>query len=253
MPVSSQQSVSRTDSIAAHLRDEILRGVYQPGERLPAERDLAGLLSANRASVREALKKLEQLGLVAIRRGGGARVCHVHEASVDVIRHLLHVNGSIDPLLAFQILDVNEIMLAGATRLAVERASDAELVEARELLRCLVAAEAAVDERVEIIDALFELITRASENLVLQMLHRTIRPTLTGELGQLIWQALSPARETLHAQIQAIDCAIAARDPLSAEEALRAMLRDRRSRLAAILDEPNDRASRPEQEESNEH
>jgi GntR family transcriptional repressor for pyruvate dehydrogenase complex len=242
--------MSRTDSIAAHLRDEILRGAYQPGERLPAERDLAGLLAANRTSVREALKKLE---FVAIRRGGGARVCHVHEASIDVVRHLLRVNGAIDPSLAFQILDVNEIMLAGATRLAVERASDAELAEARELLRRLTAADGAVDERVEIIDALFELITRASQNLVLRMLHRTIRPALTGELGRLTWQALSPTRGALHAQIRAIDGAIAARDPLSAEEAVRAMLRHRRSRLVAILEEPSDRGPRPECEDSNEY
>lgn len=65
---------SRHDAIADALRSEILRGTYAPGDRLPAERDLAARLGANRGAVREALRKLEQQGLVVIRRGG-ARAC----------------------------------------------------------------------------------------------------------------------------------------------------------------------------------
>jgi len=80
---------SRPEEIARVLRDDILRGRYGPGERLPSERELAAHLDANRSSVREALKKLEQLRLIEIRRGGGARVSPVDEASLDVLGHLL--------------------------------------------------------------------------------------------------------------------------------------------------------------------
>jgi len=62
------------ESIAARLRNDILGGTYKAGERLPAERDLASRLGVNRGSVREALKKLEQMGLVLIRRGDRATV-----------------------------------------------------------------------------------------------------------------------------------------------------------------------------------
>ena len=65
------------ESIAAQLRNDILDGTYKAGERLPAERDLASRLGVNRGSVREALKKLEQMGLVVIRRGDGATVRHL--------------------------------------------------------------------------------------------------------------------------------------------------------------------------------
>src|SRR5262245_26799715 len=87
--VSMQSSALRerhSDRIAAGLRQAILRGRYRPGQRLPAERELASRLAVNRGSVREALKKLEQLGLVEIRRGDGALVRHLHEASVEVVR-----------------------------------------------------------------------------------------------------------------------------------------------------------------------
>ena len=48
------------EAIVRELRDEILGGRYRPGERLPSERDLAARIGANRGSIREALKKLEQ-------------------------------------------------------------------------------------------------------------------------------------------------------------------------------------------------
>ncbi len=228
----------RVHNIAAWLRDEILRGEYRAGDRLPAERDLATRLSVNRASVREALKQLEQLGLVTIRRGGGARVCHLHEASVDIVRHLLHADSEIDPSLALQILDVNEIMVAGATRLAVERASESELMEARELMEDLVAASDEAEKNLAATDALFELITRASDNLVLRLIHNAIRTTLNGELGATLWRLLHPGREALRREVDAIAVAIAARDAQGAEEAVRSMLRGRRQRLFELMNDP---------------
>ena len=233
--------MNRTHSIAATLRDEILRGTYGPGDRLPAERDLAGQLSVNRASIREALKQLEQMGLVRIRRGGGARVCHLHEANVDIVRHLLHIDGELDPVLAMQILDVNEIMIAGATRLAVERASDHELLEARELLRSLEEAGENMSERLDAVDGLFELITRASDNLVLRLIHNAIRPILVGDLGLLFWRILNPSRETLAEQLASIGSALGNRDAQGAEEAVRSMLRERREHLFKIFNQPDGR------------
>lgn len=43
---------SRSESVADRIRDEILNGTYKPGERLPAERNMAGRLGVNRGSVR---------------------------------------------------------------------------------------------------------------------------------------------------------------------------------------------------------
>ena len=62
---------TRSETIAAELRDDILRGQYRPGERLPSERDLAASHSTSRGTVREAVKRLEQLGLADIQPGEG--------------------------------------------------------------------------------------------------------------------------------------------------------------------------------------
>lgn len=58
------------DEVAERIQAMILDGTLQPGDRLPAERELAEQLGVNRSSLREALKKLEQLRL--IRDPGGS-------------------------------------------------------------------------------------------------------------------------------------------------------------------------------------
>ena len=69
---------SRTQEISDVLRDEILRGQYRAGERLPSERDVASRFGTSRGTVREAFKKLEQLGVATI-QPGGARAVPIEE------------------------------------------------------------------------------------------------------------------------------------------------------------------------------
>ena len=74
---------TKHDHIADTLTDEVLSGRYQPGDRLPSERELAARFDVNRGAVREAMKKLAQLGIVDI-QPGGARV-----APMQQIHHFL--------------------------------------------------------------------------------------------------------------------------------------------------------------------
>jgi DNA-binding FadR family transcriptional regulator len=60
--------------IHAQLRADILGGRYAAGEALPSERRLSEALDTNRHAVREALKRLQQAGLVSISQGGATRV-----------------------------------------------------------------------------------------------------------------------------------------------------------------------------------
>lgn len=51
------------------IRDLIIKTPYNPGERLPPEREIAEMLDVTRTVVREALIMLEIKGLVEVRRG----------------------------------------------------------------------------------------------------------------------------------------------------------------------------------------
>jgi GntR family transcriptional repressor for pyruvate dehydrogenase complex len=84
-------TTSKADEIVAVLRTEILTGQYRAGERLPSERDLAARFCANRGAIREAIKKLEQLGIAAV-MPGGIRIVPVEEATLEVLGHLIDLD-----------------------------------------------------------------------------------------------------------------------------------------------------------------
>src|SRR4051812_7538006 len=67
-------SATRSEQVHAQLRSEILGGRFAPGDALPSERKLSEDLETNRHAIREALKRLQQAGLVSISQGGATRV-----------------------------------------------------------------------------------------------------------------------------------------------------------------------------------
>ena len=60
--------------IAGVLRSDIASGVYAVGSSLPSESELCAKFNVSRHTVRESLRKLAELGLVARRQGAGTRV-----------------------------------------------------------------------------------------------------------------------------------------------------------------------------------
>jgi len=111
------------EEIAEQLRSLILNGQYPPGSKLPPERELSKRLRVNRASLREALKKLEHLGLVRIRQGDGTRVQNFMETGgIELVQHLLPLGGG-KPELIRDLLEFRRIMGREIARLAAARAS----------------------------------------------------------------------------------------------------------------------------------
>ncbi len=74
MELSRKSGVDLWTQIRTILEREIAGGVYQPGERLPTENELAARFSVNRHTVRRALGALEQDGVVRTEKGRGSFV-----------------------------------------------------------------------------------------------------------------------------------------------------------------------------------
>lgn len=91
--VAAFQQVSRqslSESVYLQLRDKIVRRELGPGSTLPAERELSEALGVNRGAVREAVKRLQQAGLVAVRQGGRHQVLdYLDEAGLELLPSLL--------------------------------------------------------------------------------------------------------------------------------------------------------------------
>ena len=74
MPIAPVARTAVSDAVFAALTEEVLSGRLAPEEALPSERELAEAFEVNRHAVREALKRLQQSGLVSISQGGRTRV-----------------------------------------------------------------------------------------------------------------------------------------------------------------------------------
>jgi DNA-binding GntR family transcriptional regulator len=78
--------------IADHLREQIIQGVFRPGQQIN-ESVLAGQLSTSRGPVREALQRLTQEGLLVSMRNRGV---FVKELTIDDIREMYTVREAIE-------------------------------------------------------------------------------------------------------------------------------------------------------------
>ncbi|QFG69489.1 FadR/GntR family transcriptional regulator [Ornithinimicrobium pratense] len=63
-----------TDDAISRIKDMIVAGELTPGDRLPPEKELGETLGLSRSSLREAVKALEVIGVLDVRRGDGTYV-----------------------------------------------------------------------------------------------------------------------------------------------------------------------------------
>jgi GntR family transcriptional repressor for pyruvate dehydrogenase complex len=172
-PVIQRSLVS--DQVFRLLCDQILSGAYAPGEKLPTQRALAAELDVNMASIREAVKRLEQLRLVEVRHGDAMRVRDWRaDGGLDVVAHVLFRAGGLDRGTLGSLLEARRLMLAEAARLAAARRSSAQaerIEDVAERIRAAVdpAAAQALDWE------LMALIVDASGNVVFQLILNSIR------------------------------------------------------------------------------
>ena len=68
-------------TVKASLRERIARGGWQPGVRLPSERELVQEFGCARMTVHRALRELEEEGLIERRQGSGSFVAELHPIS----------------------------------------------------------------------------------------------------------------------------------------------------------------------------
>ena len=97
-----------SDNIVAQIKNAILTGIYKPGDKLPPEKELIRLFNVSRVPLREAMRSLEEMGLIAIKPGvaGGAFVSQMSIKSVsDSLSNMIRLgNISVSDIWGFRLL-----------------------------------------------------------------------------------------------------------------------------------------------------
>jgi GntR family transcriptional repressor for pyruvate dehydrogenase complex len=203
-----------SDRIHAGLRADILSGALPPGAAVPSERRLAQQLGAGRHAVREALKRLQESGLIRISHGGATRVRDWRrDGGLDLLLALA-AQGDAPPELELEraALELRACIGADAARRCAERASPAQRAEIAARAETL-AASSEPDARNAEYERLWDVVVDGAGNLA----YRLALNTLVAGQHVLVLDA-ARVRDELEdpAAIRALAAAIAAREPATA-------------------------------------
>jgi GntR family transcriptional repressor for pyruvate dehydrogenase complex len=167
---------TRSAEIHRVLRAAILDGSYEPDAALPSERALSEELGASRHAVREALKRLQQAGLISISQGGSTRVRDWRRHGGLDLMLALGAEGELPPEglgLMRSLFEMRASIGADAARLAALRADAAARAEIEARAAALVAADDPA-ARTAIYDVLWDRIIDAADNLAYRLALNTL-------------------------------------------------------------------------------
>ncbi len=120
------------DEVADYLKDQIMNGTYNPGDRLPSLRELSELLGVGQSTIREAVSSLKTMGLVTIRHGEGTFVTRFDPEKVMSGFEQIQPVTKQDIL---SLLEARKIIETGIVRLTAERRSEENLKQIEATLK----------------------------------------------------------------------------------------------------------------------
>jgi GntR family transcriptional repressor for pyruvate dehydrogenase complex len=124
--------VAVTDEAILKIKGMLLDGELQPGDRLPPEKELSERLGLSRNSLREAVKALDLIRVLDVRRGDGTYVTSLEprlllEAMSFVVD--LHEDASI-----LELFEVRRILEPAAAAMAAAHATEEDVAHLRTLM-----------------------------------------------------------------------------------------------------------------------
>jgi GntR family transcriptional regulator, transcriptional repressor for pyruvate dehydrogenase complex len=173
----SAADLTRPQIIAGKLTRRILDGEFPEGSRLPTERELATEYGTTRNVVREALKRLEALRLVTIRRGSGIYAeSPQFGAGVELFDVLVHQeDGSLSTGFLRDALEFRANAFRFMVQLAARRRTDDEMAHLRSLVEERAQAKGDTMAIAAATLQIFREIAYATHNQLCQLLFNTVQ------------------------------------------------------------------------------
>jgi DNA-binding FadR family transcriptional regulator len=177
MPLTPVVRRSLSDAVFEQLRTRIVSGEMPPGSTLPAERLLCEALGVNRSSVREALRRLQQAGLVAVRQGGASQVLDYRgSAGLDLLETLLFTPaGQIDANVIRSVLQLRSLIAPDVARLAALRPSPQVAGRLDDIVAAMREAGEDLDRRQTLALEFWDLAVEASRNVAYRLAFNSLR------------------------------------------------------------------------------
>ena len=155
------------ETTAEEIKQMIQRNGYEPGQKLPTEKELTDILGVGRNTLREAVRILQSHNIVTIRQGSGTYISEKYGIVDDPFGfELFPDHGKLNK----DILEVMEMMEPEAAALAAEFRNEDDLRKMENVLRVMAQK---VDMGVECLDEeceFYKIVAEASHNIVMERL-----------------------------------------------------------------------------------
>jgi GntR family transcriptional regulator, transcriptional repressor for pyruvate dehydrogenase complex len=211
LPVSDTRVTAK---LVEKIKRLISTAVIAPGAKFPPERELAKEFGVNRASLRQALKVLEIMGVITQRVGDGT---YLSASAESILNEPLDFLILLDDLSHHELLETRMIVEPELAARAAQRASTDDLIELRKAITAMETCRSN-QERLEADLAFHDRIFRASGNRICHLLFKVIHRSVLTSMSRLSTRVPIEGPLNSHKQIYA---AIQRRDP---EGARRLML-----------------------------
>lgn len=135
----SRGATQSPQDVVDHIRQWLVTASLKPGDRLPAERELAATLRISRGGIRRAFGYLAALGIIEVRHGIGAFLAKTPTGLGEAPLQVLRATGALQSRHLFEARRALEVTIAG---LAAERCREDQLAPiAEELAEMFATAE----------------------------------------------------------------------------------------------------------------
>lgn len=113
-----------TEHLVRQMKGWVMRGLIEPGERLPPERELAAVLNVSRSSLRQALKVLQVMGVFEVKQGSGN---YLSQSAAGILRQPTDLLIPLRGLSFGELFEARRAMEAEAAACAAMRVSTVEV------------------------------------------------------------------------------------------------------------------------------
>lgn len=220
-----------SEVIVEQIRLLIRQGKLNPGDRLPAERDLCDRFQVSRVTVREALRVLEAAGLIEIRVGarGGAFVTAPSSLRVgEGIADLL----SMSTMSAAEVTEARLVLELGIIPMVCERAVAQDIQDLRGLCERALNALGDHDYQLSLSTEFHIRVAQAAHNAAIELLVKSLREALLMSLVRA-HREVPMGEAGVREHIAFVD-AIEARDVAKANAIMAGHLRRTAQRVGAL-------------------
>lgn len=185
MEIKPIRRTSISDQVSMQIKQLILDKDWKPGERIPSETELAELFGVSRVSVREALLKLNAIGLLESRFSGGN---YVREVGADIYLNAIIPAAYVSSNSLLELLEFRQVMEAKQAGLAARKAKPEDVARLEEIHKDMVKNAGNLEAFSEA-DLRFHIeLARITQNSLLVACMELIRDVLGENMQKLVAQ-----------------------------------------------------------------